>query len=70
MGPNNVIEGRETENRSPGARARAVYAAVNDVLQNFKIAQRHKNQSIPISNDATRLDKQLLLTKFPDLMLT
>ena len=37
MGPNNVIEGGESENRGPGARARVVYATVNDVLENSKI---------------------------------
>ena len=32
MGPNNVIESGESENRGPGARARVVYAVVNVVL--------------------------------------
>ena len=32
MGPNNVIEGGESENRDPGARARVVYAVANVVL--------------------------------------
>ena len=31
MGPNNVIEGGESDNRSPGARTLIVYATVNRV---------------------------------------
>ena len=54
MGPNDVIEGRESKNRDPGARMRVVYAVANVVLENSKIVQRHKHRSIPISNDATR----------------
>ena len=70
MGPNNVIGDGESENRDLGAQARVLYATVNDVLQNSNIAQRHKSRSIPISNDATRRDKQLLLTNFSDPMFT
>ena len=70
MGPNNVIGDGESKNQGPRARARVLYAAVNDVLQNSNIAQRHKNRSMSISNDATRRDKQLLLTNFSDPMLT
>ena len=57
MGPNNVIKGGESENRGPGARMRFVYARINDVLRNSKIAQRNKNRLKLISNDATRRDK-------------
>ena len=70
MGPNNVIEGGESENRGPGARMCIVYAVANVVLENSKIIQRHKVRLTPISIDAARGDKQLLLRKFSDLMLT
>ena len=39
MGPNNVIEGGESENRGPGARARVVYVVANVVLENSKIVK-------------------------------
>ena len=58
--PSNVIEGGESENRGLGAWMRVVYAVANAVLENSKIAQKHKNQSIPILNDAAQRDKQLL----------
>ena len=46
MGPNNVIEGGESENRDPRARMRAVYATVNDVLENSEIVRKHLNGQI------------------------
>ena len=39
MGPNNVIEGGESENQGPGARARVVYVVANVVLENSKIVK-------------------------------
>ena len=65
MGPNNVIEGRESENRDPGARMRVVYAVANVVLENSKITQKHKSLSIPILNATARRYKQILLRNFP-----
>ena len=52
--PSNIIEGREFENRGPGARMRVVYVVVKVVLENSKIVQKHKNRSTPIPNDAAR----------------
>ena len=40
MGPNNVIEGGESENRGPGVQMCVVYTVVNAVLENSKIVKK------------------------------
>ena len=54
MGPNNVIEGGEFENRGPGARMRVVYAVTKVVLENSKIVQKHLGKSNLVSNALSR----------------
>ena len=52
--PNNVIEGGESENRDPGARARVLYATVNSVLRNSKTVKKHPNGPNLVSNASSR----------------
>ena len=52
--PSNIIEGREFENRGPGARMRVVYVVANVVLENSKIVKEHLNLSNLVSNASSR----------------
>ena len=54
MVPSNVIEGGESENRGPGARARVVYVVENVVLENSKIV---KTSICQVWYQALRLDE-------------
>ena len=54
MGPSNVIESGESENRGPGARARVVYVVANVVLENSKLVEKHLNGSNLVSNASSR----------------
>ena len=54
MDQNNVIEGEESENRSPETRMRVVYAVANVVLENSKIVKKHLNLSNLVSNASSR----------------